>query len=51
VARLGAELFGRHLVAVEAAGVLLLVALVGSIAVVSRAGDHSGELAPRRAAR
>ena len=51
VARLGAELFGRHLVAVEAAGVLLLVALVGSIAVVARAGDHSGELAPRRAAR
>jgi NADH-quinone oxidoreductase subunit J len=51
VARLGAELFGRHLVAVQAAGVLLLVALVGSIAVVARAGDHSGELAPRRAAR
>ena len=36
VARLGAELFGRHLVSVEAAGVLLLVALVGAIAVVSR---------------
>ncbi len=36
VARLGAELFGRHLVSVEAAGVLLLVALIGSIAVVSR---------------
>ncbi len=36
VARLGAELFGRHLVAVEAAGVLLLVALIGSIAIVSR---------------
>ena len=36
VARLGAELFGRHLVAVEAAGVLLLVALIGAIAVVSR---------------
>ncbi|MFM7034637.1 MAG: NADH-quinone oxidoreductase subunit J [Planctomycetia bacterium] len=36
VARLGAELFGRHLVAVEAAGILLLVALVGSIAVVAR---------------
>ena len=50
VARLGGELFGRHLLAVEAAGVLLLVALVGSIAVVARAGDHSGELAPRRAA-
>ncbi len=51
VARLGGELFGRHLLAVEVAGVLLLVALVGSIAVVARAGDHSGELAPRRAAR
>lgn len=36
VARLGAELFGRHLFAVEVAGVLLLVALVGAIAVVSR---------------
>lgn len=45
VARLGAELFGRHLLAVEVAGVLLLVALVGSIAVVSRHGDPSGELA------
>ena len=51
VARLGGELFGRHLLAVEVAGVLLLVALVGSIAVVARAGDHSGELAPRRAPR
>ena len=51
VARLGAELFGRHLLAVEVAGVLLLVALVGSIAVVARAGDHSGELTPRRTAR
>ena len=46
VARLGAELFGRHLLAVEVAGVLLLVALVGSIAIVSRHGDPSGELAP-----
>lgn len=39
VARLGGELFGRHLLAVEAAGVLLLVALVGSIAIVSRNTD------------
>jgi NADH-quinone oxidoreductase subunit J len=38
VARLGAELFGRHLLSVEVAGVLLLVALVGSIAIVSRGG-------------
>ena len=36
VARLGAELFGRHLLAVEVAGVLLLASLVGAIAVVSR---------------
>jgi len=36
VARLGGELFGRYLVSVEAAGVLLLVALIGAIAVVSR---------------
>ena len=36
VARLGGELFGRHLVAIEAAGVLLLVALIGAIAIVAR---------------
>lgn len=35
VARLGGELFSRHLVAVEAVGVLLLVALIGAIAIVS----------------
>ena len=44
VARLGGELFGRHLVAVEAAGVLLLVALIGAIAVVSRGeAAHAAE--------
>jgi NADH-quinone oxidoreductase subunit J len=59
VARLGGELFGRHLVAVEAAGVLLLVALIGAIAIVSRgeaahateatgaAGSHAGRSAVR----
>ena len=36
IARLGAELFGRHLLAVEVAGLLLLVALIGAVAVVSR---------------
>ena len=50
VARLGGELFGRHLLAVEAAGVLLLVALIGSIAIVSRGEpdvvDHSLDLRP-----
>jgi NADH-quinone oxidoreductase subunit J len=34
VARLGAELFTRHLLAVEVAGTLLLVALVGAVAMV-----------------
>jgi len=34
VARLGAELFGRHLIAVQVAGTLLLVALVGATAIV-----------------
>ena len=43
VARLGAELFGRHLFAVEVAGLLLLVALVGAIAVVSRAEAADGD--------
>ena len=42
VARLGAELFGRHLFSVEVAGILLLVALVGAIAVVSR-GEATAE--------
>ncbi len=35
VARLGAELFGKNLIAVEVAGTLLLVALVGATAIVS----------------
>lgn len=47
VARLGGELFGRHLLAVEVAGVLLLVALIGAIAVVTR-GEAALE-AERRA--
>ena len=50
VARLGGELFGRHLLAVEAAGVLLLVALIGSIAIVSRTPPEERlEARPRRA--
>jgi NADH-quinone oxidoreductase subunit J len=36
VARLGGELFGRHLIAVEVAGVLLFVALVGAAAIVGK---------------
>jgi NADH-quinone oxidoreductase subunit J len=35
VARLGGELFGRHLIAVEVAGMLLMVALVGAAAIVA----------------
>lgn len=35
VAMLGRELFGRHLVAVEVAGVLLYLALVGAVAIAS----------------
>lgn len=34
-AKLGGELFARHLIAVEVAGTLLLVALVGAIAILS----------------
>jgi NADH-quinone oxidoreductase subunit J len=49
VARLGGELFGRHLLAVEAAGVLLLVALIGSIAIVSRTPpEERPAVQPRR---
>jgi NADH-quinone oxidoreductase subunit J len=43
VARLGGELFGRHLLAVEAAGTLLLVALVGAAAIVAQ--SKAGKLA------
>jgi NADH-quinone oxidoreductase subunit J len=35
VEKLGGELFGKHLIAVEAGGTLLLVALVGAIAIVA----------------
>lgn len=42
VARLGGELFGRHLIAVEVAGVLLLVALVGAAAIVGKKGGKNG---------
>jgi NADH-quinone oxidoreductase subunit J len=37
VAQLGAELFGRHLIAVEVAGTLLLAALVGAAVVAAQA--------------
>ena len=42
VARLGGELFGRHLISIQVAAVLLLVALVGAIAMAI----HGKDLAP-----
>ena len=36
VARLGARLYGRHLLSVELVGVILLAALVGTVAIVER---------------
>ncbi len=39
VARLGGSLFGRHLIAIEVVGTLLLVALVGAAAIV---GERRG---------
>ena len=36
VARLGGELFGRHLIAVDIVGTLLLVALVGAAVIVAQ---------------
>jgi NADH-quinone oxidoreductase subunit J len=36
VARLGAQLFSKYLVAIEVAGTLLLVALVGTVAIVAQ---------------
>jgi NADH-quinone oxidoreductase subunit J len=44
VARLGSELFGRHLIAVELAGVLLLVALVGAAVIVAHGKQKSQEV-------
>jgi len=35
---LGANLYGRHLIAVELAGVLLVVATLGAIAIAQRSG-------------
>jgi NADH-quinone oxidoreductase subunit J len=40
VAALGTELFARHLVAVEVAGILLLVALVGATAIATVRKEH-----------
>lgn len=43
VARLGDELFGRHLIAVEVAGTLLLVALVGASVIVGARDKEHGK--------
>ncbi len=45
VERLGMELFTRHLLAVEVAGTLLLVALVGAVAIVAH-GRSATDLGP-----
>jgi NADH-quinone oxidoreductase subunit J len=42
MAHLGAQLFSGYLIAVEVAGTLLLVALVGTVAIVSRIQKHDG---------
>lgn len=47
MAQLGTELFARHLVAVEVAGTLLLVALVGAVAIVSHGKSKAGRPAVR----
>jgi NADH-quinone oxidoreductase subunit J len=56
MAHLGGELFSRHLIAVEVAGTLLLVALVGCVAIIGRmkdsaAGGPSGSAARARGGR
>lgn len=42
VARLGAELFARHLISVEVVGTVLLVALVGAIVIVIQGNPRRG---------
>lgn len=46
-AHLGGQLFSRHLIAIQAAGALLMAALVGAIAIAARGGalDSERELA------
>lgn len=43
VARLGGQLFSKHLIAVEVAGTLLLAALVGAVAIVAQGSSDSPE--------
>jgi NADH-quinone oxidoreductase subunit J len=53
VARLGAQLFSRHLISVELAGTLLLVALVGAVAIAAhtRGSSKAATGAPQPAGR
>jgi NADH-quinone oxidoreductase subunit J len=46
VARLGAELFTRHLIAVEVVGALLFAALVGAAVIVAQGRTHKPLAAP-----
>jgi NADH-quinone oxidoreductase subunit J len=46
VARFGAELFGRHLIAVEVAGTLLLAALVGAAVIAAQSRSDQPERPP-----
>jgi NADH-quinone oxidoreductase subunit J len=48
MAYLGGELFARHLIAVEVAGTILLVALVGAIAIVIHGKSVANELRSTR---
>lgn len=45
MATLGGQLFGRHLIAVEVSGTLLLVALVGAVAIIGHSRNSGGTLA------
>jgi NADH-quinone oxidoreductase subunit J len=47
MAHLGGSLFGQHLLAVELAGTLLLVALVGAVAIVAEAKVRKGRRSGR----
>lgn len=51
VARLGGELFGRHLISIQVAAVLLLVALVGAIAMAIHGKDLPANSVGQEAAR
>jgi NADH-quinone oxidoreductase subunit J len=52
MAKLGSQLFSRHLVSVEVAGTLLLVAMVGAVAILIQGRDGpvstNGGVVPRR---